>query len=382
VKIVDLTVQKFHYRSKTVRDSEGHSHPGPEHKATQSLTTILTDEGTVGYCFGGIAQSTLENLVKPIVVGEHPFYRERIWQALKERQRLNLGALHDRVLTVVDMALWDLAGRVLGQPVYRLLGGFRDKVPAYASTMCGDDLEGGLDTPEAYARFALWCQERGYPAFKLHTWQPPIPGAPDPKRDVAACAAVREALGPDTPLMLDPYHYYSREQALYLGQELEKLHYYWMEEPMDEHSMSSYVWLCANLALPICGPETAEGKMYTRAEWIRYGAADILRGGVGDVGGITPLIKIAHLAEAFGMRMEVHGGGAGNLHVLCAMGIPGEFYERGLLHPFIDYEQPPPWLNRLVDPMDDEGYVHVSQDPGLGLDINFDYIQEHLLETY
>ena len=75
--------------------------------------------------------------------------------------------------------------------------------------------------------------------------------------------------------------------------------------------------------------------------------------------------------------MEVHGGGAGNLHALCAMGIPGEYYERGLLHPFVDYEQPAPWLNEIADPMDDEGYVHVSQQPGLGLDINFEYIREH-----
>ena len=64
------------------------------------------------------------------------------------------------------------------------------------------------------------------------------------------------------------------------------------------------------------------------------------------------------------------------------MGIPGEFYERGLLHPFIDHDQPAPWLNKLVDPMDDEGYVHVSQEPGLGMDINFDYINSNLLDTY
>jgi L-alanine-DL-glutamate epimerase-like enolase superfamily enzyme len=243
--------------------------------------------------------------------------------------------------------------------------------------MCGDDLPGGLDTPEAYARFALACKAQGYTAFKLHTWQPPIPGAPDVKRDIAACAAVREAVGPDIVLMLDPFHYYSREEALALGRGLERLNFTWMEEPMDEHSTSSYVWLTEQLDLLICGPETAEGKMQTRAEWIVRGAADISRGGVGDVGGITPLMKVAHLAESFGMRMEVHGGGAGNLHALCAMGIPGEYYERGLLHPFVEYEQPVPWLNAITDPMDDEGYVHVSQRPGLGLDINFEYIQEH-----
>ncbi len=380
MKIVDVTIRQFRYLSNTVRDSEGHGHPGPEHEAVQSLLTIKTDDGAEGYCFGGMAQGTLENLVKPLLIGQDPFYRERIWHALKERQRLNLATLADRVLTVVDLALWDVAGRALGQPVHRLLGAARDKVPAYASSMCGDDLPNGLATPEDYANYALWCvKERGYPAYKLHTWQPPYPGAPSVKRDIAACAAVRAALGPDVPLMLDPFHYYSREEALYLARELEKLDYYWMEEPMDEHSMSSYVWLCQNTALPICGPETAEGKMFTRAEWIKAGACDIVRGGVGDLGGITPLLKVAHLAESFGMRMEVHGGGVGNLHVLCAMAMPGEFYERGLLHPFVDYEAPKPWLNRLDDPMDEQGFVHVSPLPGLGQDINFEYIQDNLV---
>ena len=376
MKIVDLITEAFRYRSRVVRDSEGHIHPGPEHETTQTLLRIVTDEGVEGHAFGANAQ-VIKGIVRPLVVGQDPFYRERIWQSLKERQRLHLGQLSDRVLTTVDLALWDLAGKALNQPVHKLLGAYRDKVPAYASTMCGDDLEGGLNTPEAYAEFALQCKARGYPAFKLHTWQPPMPGAPDVKRDVAACAAVREALGPDVDLMLDPYHYYSREEALYLGRALEKLDYYWMEEPMDEHSTSSYVWLAEQLALPICGPETAEGKMYTRAEWIVRGASDISRGGVGDVGGITPLIKVVHLCESFGVRMEVHGGGVGNLHVLCAMGIPGQYYERGLLHPFLDHDQPQPWLKEPVDPMDDEGYVSVSQRPGLGMDIDLDYIRDH-----
>jgi L-alanine-DL-glutamate epimerase-like enolase superfamily enzyme len=382
LKIKEINVKKFTYRTKIVHDSEGHTHPGSEHDAFQSLVTIKTNTGDIGYSFGNITHNTIDNLVKPVIIGQDPFLRERIWQNLKERQRLNLSSLHDLDLMIIDMALWDLAGRALSQPVYKLLGGYRESVPAYASTMCGDDLEGGLDEPRSYAEFALWCKERGYPAFKLHTWQPPIPGSPDVKRDIAACAAVREAVGPDMPLMLDPYHFYSREEALFLGKELEKLGFYWMEEPMDEHSMSSYIWLCENLSLPICGPETAEGKMFIRAEWAKYGASDILRGGVRDVGGITPLIKIAHLAEAFGMRLEVHSGNPGNLHVLCAMGIPGEFYERGLLHPFIDYEQPPPWLNCIVDPMDNEGNVFVSQEPGLGWDINFNHINSNLVEEY
>ena len=98
--------------------------------------------------------------------------REEIWIDLNERQRLNMGVMSDKVLCSVDLALWDLAGRALDIPCYKMIGGYRDKVPAYASTMCGDDLENGLATPEDYAKFAEWAMKRGYPSFKLHTWQP------------------------------------------------------------------------------------------------------------------------------------------------------------------------------------------------------------------
>jgi L-alanine-DL-glutamate epimerase-like enolase superfamily enzyme len=378
MRITNVAVQEFNYRSRIVRDSEGHTHPGAEHDATQTLVTTTTDEGAEGYSFGG-SKDVLEHIVKPALVGEDPLYRERIWQRLRQWQRLHQGTLSDHVLAVVDMALWDLAGRYLGQPVYRLLGGYRDEVPAYASTMCGDELEGGLNTPEAYADFAERCKQQGYKAFKLHTWMPPIPWAPDPKMDVAACRAVRERVGDEMVLMVDLFHDYSREEALYIGRQLEKLDFYWIEEPMDEHSISSYVWLSQQLDIPVVGPETAEGKAQTRAEWIVRGASDISRGGVFDVGGITPLMKTVHLCEAFGVRCEIHGGGTGNLHVLGAMGIPGEYYERGLLHPFIDYEQPDPWLKEIVDPVDAEGLVHIPQKPGLGMEIDFDYIKDNAI---
>ncbi len=378
MKISDVQTTTFKYTSNKISDTDGHAHPGPEHDTTETLLKIISDDGAEGYWFGADS-SVIENVVKPAIVGKDPLLREEIWYDLNERQRINSGTMTDRVLCSVDCALWDLAGNALGQPVYKLLGGYRDKVPAYASTMCGDDLNKGLATPNDYAKFAKWAMDRGYPSFKLHTWQPPCQGAPNPRRDIEACAAVRDAVGPKVPLMLDPYHYYDREAALLLAKGLEKLDYYWMEEPMDEHSMSSYIWLTSQTSLSICGPETCEGKMYVRAEWIKNNACDISRAGVGDVGGITPLMKTVHLCESFGMRCEIHGGGAANLHSLCAMK-NGEFYERGLLHPFIDYEQPAPWLNQLIDPMDENGFVHVPDRPGLGWDINWEYIEENRVD--
>lgn len=380
MKIVSVTADTFVYKSSVVADDEGHSHPGDEHDAIETLITVQADDGVKGYAFGA-TKEVVENTIAPIIVGQDPFDREKIWSKLAHMQRISPDGLIDRVIGVIDLALWDLAGRHLQMPVHKLLGGYRNKVLAYGSTMCGDEMPGGLSTPEDYGRFAEWCvKERGYQAIKLHTWMPPISWAPDPKMDIRACAAVREAVGPDIRLMLDCYHYYSRLDALWIGKELEKLDYYWFEEPMDEHSTSSYVWLADQLSIPIIGPESAEGKLQTRAEWLLRGASDICRGGIGDIGGLTPLMKIAHLAEAFNVAMEVHGGGAGNLNSLGAMSIPGQFYERGLLHPFIDYEQAPGYLHSKIDSMDNSGYVQIPQTPGIGLDINFDYIQNHLTE--
>ncbi len=374
MKILDVKAEKFHYQTPIHLDAAGHNCPGPLRDAQRTFVTITAENGMSGHSFGGSAE-VINQLVKSLLVGEDALYRERIWQRLKGRQRMFSGSLTNEVLCMVDLALWDLAGKIMQQPVYKILGGFRNKIPAYASTMCGDDLENGLNTPEAYADFAAACQKRGYQALKLHTWMAP----PDVKMDVAACKAVRERVGDTMVLMLDSYHGYSRQQALYLGKELEKLNFYWLEEPMDEYNIESYVWLAEQLAIPICGPEKAEGKMQTRAEWIVRHASDISRGGVKNLGGITPLIKTAHLCESFGISLEVHGSNIGNLHVLGAMGIPGEYYERGLLHPLIDYEVPEPWLNSIVDPMDSAGFVHLSDRPGLGWDLNLDYIRANLL---
>jgi L-alanine-DL-glutamate epimerase-like enolase superfamily enzyme len=379
MRIADVKVRVFNYTSNIVRDDEGHTHPGEEHDAQGALLTVVADDGTQGHSFGPVRPGPVAQFMKPLLVGEDPYDREKIWQHLVHNQRGSGGALSDRAIATVELALWDLAGRKLKLPVYKLLGAYRDKVPAYGSTMCGDELKGGLATPEDYARFAEWLVKRGYKSVKLHTWMPPISWAPDPKMDVKACAAVREAVGPDIACTLDSFHNYSRTDAYYIGRELEKLNYTWFEEPMNEHSTSSYVWLAEQLDIPILGPESAEGRMQTRAEWIVRGASDMTRTGVMDVGGIIPSMKIAHLAEAHGIACEVHSPGAGNLHVLGAMGIPGKWYERGLLHPFIDYEAAPPWLNSIDDPMDKDGYVPVPQGPGLGQDINFAYIDGNLV---
>ncbi|MEK8027679.1 mandelate racemase family protein [Pseudaquabacterium rugosum] len=384
MKIETVRVTEFSYPSRRATDAAGHSHPGPLTQARLAMMTITTDDGHQGHAFGPcevIRPHVLDAFVRKVLIGRHPYMREALWDELEHWQRGSAGQLTDRALAVVDQALWDLAGRALGVPVWQLIGGWRDKVPAYGSTMCGDELKGGLSTPDEYAEFACKLVARGYKAIKLHTWMPPVAFAPSVAMDIKACAAVREAVGPDIALMLDGYHNYSRMDALTIGRALEKLQFTWFEEMMNEQSMASYVWLAGQLDIPILGPESLSGKHYARAEWVKAGASDILRAGVPGVGGITPTLKVAHLAESFGMDCEVHGNGAANLAV-CAAIRNGRWYERGLLHPFLDYDEVPAYLRRLADPMDADGFVHLSQAPGLGEDIDFDHIAAHTLREF
>ncbi|AEF23792.1 MULTISPECIES: mandelate racemase family protein [Pseudomonas] len=384
MKITQVNVEVFTYPTRRSVDAAGHAHPGEESLAKMAMLRVATEDGTEGYAFGApelIRPHIIDSFVRKVLIGQNALDREKIWQDLAHWQRGSASQLTDRALALVEQALWDWAGRKFKQPVHKLIGGYRDKVLAYGSTMCGDDLPGGLSTPEEYGRFAEQLVARGYKAIKLHTWMPPISFAPDPKMDVRACAAVREAVGPDIALMLDGYHWYSRTDALYIGRELEKLDFAWFEEPMMEESAESYAWLAANLDIPVLGPESLGGKYMSRASWVGQGACDILRAGVAGVGGIAPCLKVAHLAEAYGMHCEIHGNGAANLAVVGAIK-NCDWYERGLLHPFLEYDDVPAYLNSIVDPMDSDGYVHLPDRPGLGEDINFAYIETNTVNRY
>lgn len=378
--IADLQVDEFRFVSDQSLDSHGHARSGhPAEESRMALLTVTTDTGEKGYSFQNPEQlrpHIVQAYLRPAIIGQPALARERIWQRLARMKRGSSGLLTDKAMSAVDQALWDLIGRIANMPVHMILGASRDTVPAYASIMCGDGPEGALGTPDDYADYALALVERGYKGIKLHTWMPPTPGAPDPKRDLAACSAVREAVGPDIVLMLDGYHWYTRTQALKIGRALEQLDFAWFEEPMDENSMSSYVWLADKLDIPVIGPETAMGGVHVRAEWIAAGACDVLRAGVLRAGGITPTIKVAHLAEAHGMNCEIHGNGAASLAV-CLSISNCCWYERGLLHPQLDYDRPKPYLNQICDPMDSDGLVRPTGLPGLGDDINFEYIADN-----
>jgi L-alanine-DL-glutamate epimerase-like enolase superfamily enzyme len=283
----------------------------------------------------------------------------------------------------IDSALWDLAGQVAAVPVRKLLGGARDRVKAYASTAPN------IGSPDVYVQLAKDCKVRGYQAFKVHAYiyvdpetLQPTPGKPaTPKADIEVCEAVADAVGDDMTLMLDPWGVYTYNEAIYVGRELERLGYYFLEHPMDERLVDPYRRLAAELSIPICGPELATGFHYSRAEWLLQRATDIGRIDV-NFGGVTACRKAVDMYESFGVPCEMHVGGFGNAAILGATTEETcEFFERGLLwpidHPLGDYDKTPPYLNSPCDPMDDDGYVVLPDGPGLGIDLNWDYIDNN-----
>jgi L-alanine-DL-glutamate epimerase-like enolase superfamily enzyme len=385
MKITDVRVIRF--RTHADRWDIGHARPLPGAEVIQTITCIDTDEGVSGYFLGGgkhgdqdgmtrDEQALIEGRVRNMLLGVDPFDRETIWKWMW------VANLPEVASSVIDLALWDLAGRAFGQPVYKVMGGARDRVKAYASTYPN------IGKPQVYADHALACKAEGYTAYKIHPhyfWNPdtglPTNGRPSNIRaDIETVHLVREAVGPEMVLMYDVWGtYHTMEETIKVGRELEKLDFYWFEHPMPEYRVESYVRVCRELSIPILAPEIAAGGVFTRAEWILRGASDMSRMDVRR-GGITGCRKTAIVCEAFGLRCEIHMAGWGNLQVMGATSEDtSEYYEKGLLAPGVDYDAPHPYLKRNVDPMDAHGMIAMPTAPGLGYEIVWDYIEENRL---
>ncbi len=387
MKISDVSIKTF--RTHSDRWDVGHAQPLPNTELRQTVLTIHTDYGVDGHYLGGGTHGDAEGLsvvdqgvvlgqIRDLLLGCDPFDREMVWKWLW------VANTPEHIASAVDNALWDLAGQATGLPVYKLLGGARDRVKAYASTYPN------IGKPHVYAEHALHCKKEGYLAYKIHPhyfWDPttgqPTPGRPSNlKADIETIHLVREAVGPDYVLMYDPWGtYMSLEEAVKVGRELERDNYYWFEHPMPEYRVESYVRLCRELSIPVLAPEIAAGGVFTRAEWILRGAGDMSRIDV-NRGGITGARKTAVVCEAYGVRCELHMAGFGNLQVLGATSEDtSEYYEKGLLAPGVDHDAPPPYLRSSCDVVDGDGYVPVPSRSGMGYDIVWDYIHDNLVEA-
>ncbi len=373
--ISKITLTKYSFVKKDLgTDYNGFNliyEPGATLEAGGYVLTIETAGGLKGEFVGGqeADYSQLPKLAK-YLLGRNALERERFYsdisRALRQVARIGLAPL--------DCALWDLAGKAHEVPLYRLLGGFKAKVPCYASTYHGDEQRIGLNSPEAYAEFAIQCREMGYPAFKIHGWgQAPI------SREVANVEKVAESVGDSMDLMLDPAcEFHTFADVLKVGRACDRNDYFWYEDPGRDGGISQFMHrkLRQLITTPLLMTEHVR-TLQPHIDFALADATDYIRGDIG-YDGITGVMKLAHACEAIGLDIEFHGPGPAARHCMAAIRNTN-YYEMGLVHPQAPSSGASPiYLDGYADTLtsiDAEGCVPVPQGNGLGVTLNWEWIR-------
>ena len=342
MKLISVDVQRVAEPAVTPAFRWRNGLPGSDLAGTAAWLVLTTEEGQRGYAYcrrEAILGDVVDRRIRDELVGADPLRREWLWHRLWELDRIEEFPVY--VQGVVDDALWDLAGKIAGLPVHELIGSYRTEIPAYASTVTFGSIAEYLDVADQ-------CLELGYPAIKLHAWG-------DVREDAKLCAALREHVGDDVPLMYDGSAGFDLADATYLGKVLTEAGYDWYEEPMREFSVTAYRALSERVGVPLLVAETSDGAHMSTGDFIASGCATAVRTGSTYKAGITGALRIAHLADSYLLRAEVHGGGLPNTH-LC-MAIPNTTYYESLV------DSNPV---RRAPEVDSSGLVHAPTAPGMG----------------
>ncbi|MDA1257495.1 MAG: mandelate racemase [Chloroflexi bacterium] len=346
---------------------------GSKITTTARVLRINTDAGITGEYFGGnaVEYAAIPGLAK-MMIGKNALDRELFYNDFKQalRQQASMGR------SQIDIALWDIAGKLLDVPVHQLLGTYRKEFPCYASTYIADFDPDGLSSAEAMADFAEQCFELGYPAFKIHPWM----GQPL-KKQIEMVAAVGKRMAGKMDLMLDPVCTYETfGDAVKVGKVCDEWGYYWYEDPFRDSGVSAFAHkkLREIINTPILQTEHIRG-LEQHVDFVLSGGTDFVRGDPDYDGGITGLMKLAHATEGLGLDLEVHVAGPDRRQTMAAMR-NSNFYEMGLLHPKHPGMKPPVYQGGYVDNLtaiDENGKVSVPDGPGLGVPLDWDYINAH-----
>lgn len=329
-----------------------------------TLVRLDTDEGISGFgeCLVRFSPeagaAVVEKILKPVVVGQDPFNVEQIWDKMYGVMR---GRGHSKgfmleAMSGVDIALWDVVGKALGQPIHRVLGSYgRTRLPVYASSLL-------FKPTEVLVREAAELAAQGYGAIKLKVGQ----GIEDDMRNVRE---IRAALGPGVKLMADANCAYDTLSALQLGRQMEAEGVYWFEEPVAPENLDGYAKLAQSLDMAVAGGESEFTRWAFKELFVRN-AIDIIQPDIGRVGGFTEARKIAALASAFDIPVAPHTGAS------AAVSVAASLQWAAALPNFLvfEYMYPPNPLREelLAEPLPPmkEGFVQVPEKPGLGIEID------------
>src|SRR6266851_2232165 len=378
MKIVDIRTIPLSYRCDPPYGSAG----GMQARRGGLLVEIETDERVIGIgeagVGGGSTRDVIDKQLRPMLIGEDPLLIEGLWQRMFARTRqYGRRGIVMNAISGIDVALWDIAGKVAGLPLYRLFGACRDRVEAYASG--GFYQEGkGVDD---LAGEAEGYRARGFKGMKMKIGRNPSTQTHlrhlvdqaelcevEPEEDIARVAAVRRALGPQAKLMVDVNCAWSPAVAIEMGRAMEPYSLYWIEEPVATDDIEGSARVADALATPIAGYETEIG-LYAFRELISRGAVDIVQLDIAWSGGFSEGRRIAAYAHAHHRMVAPHAfAGAvllvASLHFAAA--IPN-----GLV---LEWDQNPNAIREelLKEPLslESDGTVKVPERPGLGIELD------------
>jgi L-alanine-DL-glutamate epimerase-like enolase superfamily enzyme len=334
------------------------------HSMHAMLVRLETDAGIVGLGEGLARYSpragavVAQEILAPVLLGQDPFNVEYLWDRMYAVMR---GRGHSKgfmleAMSAVDIALWDILGKALGQPVHRVLGSYgRSTLPVYASSL--------LFKPTAeLLREAEGLAAQGFPGLKLKIGQ-------GLEADLRNVREIRKVIGPQVRLMTDANCSYDTLGALELGRRLEAEGVYWFEEPVAPENLEGYEKLARALDMAIAGGET-EFNRWAFNEYLQRQALDIIQPDIARAGGFTEVRKIAALASAFDVPVAPHTGAS------SAVAVAASIQWAAALPNLLTFEHmyPPNPLREelLADPLPSpaNGQIEVPQRPGLGIELS------------
>ena len=328
-------------------------------KQETPFVRIKTSDGLegIGYSYtigtGGTAVlALLRDYLVPKLIGMDSQHVEKVWNEIYYSTRATeTGAISSLAMAAIDTAIWDLKCKRANQPLAVAAGGFRDRVPLY-------DTEGGwlhLSTEQLVAG-ALASKKKGWPGVKVKV------GKPNVYEDVERLTAVRDSVGSSMHLMVDANTSFTVAEAKRRAKAFEPLDLFWFEEPLSADDVTGHAVLAKSTSIPIAVGETMYSPMQFQ-QYLHQGAAGIIQVDVARVGGITPWLKVAHLAESFNVKVCPHF--LMEIHVSLTAAIPNGLYVehipqlRGITKSEIKIEN---------------GFAIAPTTPGLGIDWDFSKI--------
>lgn len=331
------------------------------------LTIVESDGGLEGYSLarahGGQPASVIahqvETTLRPLVLGRDSSAPELLWERMTAFEAA--GYVSVFAISALDVAIWDLAGKLRGLPVVALCGDRCRAIKAYASSTHYEHIDHYVSDMQA-------ALDQGFAAYKVHPFY-------EARRDIELARALREAAGPAARLMFDAAKRYNRSDALLVGQALQALDFHWYEEPLQQHDWAGYAQLRAALHIPVIGGETLPGLHHAIVNALN---ANAYAGVLCDVywkGGITGFLKTIALCQSAGVPLASHHGASAlmnlaNLHVLCGA-TDVDMIE--VLYP----EAPYRYGLMGYASLSADGRIHVPEEAGLGGRPDWQYIETH-----